>query len=90
MAVRTELIRICDLCGSDVGVRQYRISFVAENESRSIDLCTEDQKPLEEIRKKFPGRRGRGQPVVTTKQVQAAHTRKRPAAKRTSPRRAKS
>ena len=57
MATQIIKQRVCDLCGSDEGVRTYRVGVVGNGRGVAPDLCAEHQKPLEQVMAAVP--RGR-------------------------------
>ena len=87
MAVKTERVRYCDLCGSTEDVSQFKINYVSVPQTLSVDLCPEHSAGLEAIRAALPGgKRGRtrGQAVTTKAEIAREKTRKSPARKRGS------
>lgn len=76
----TKVIRelICDLCGSNEGVRKWRIQSDTGRKA-SPDLCAKDAKVLEQVLKKVPagtGKRSTPRPVLTEAQIRAKRVKK--------------
>lgn len=69
MAVRIVKDIVCDECGSDVGVRSYRVGVVGDGRGVSPDLCPEHATRLDELIATAPQRnasRLRKPPTVRT------------------------
>lgn len=94
MAIQTERRRVCDVCGSADDVKQFKINYVSDSQTRSIDLCGEHQNfGLEDVRELMPGgKRGRprGQDVVSVAEVKrnrrSGTAKKAASAKKAAPR----
>ena len=74
MAVSIIKQRVCDICGSDAGVKTYRVGVVGKGRGVAPDLCVIHQQPLEEAIAAVPkGRSSSGlrkaPPVRTEAQV---------------------
>lgn len=54
MATQIIKLRVCDLCGSDKGVKTYRVGVVGNGRGVAPDLCTEHQEPIEAVMKAVP------------------------------------
>ena len=70
MATQIIKSKVCDLCGSSEDVKTYRVGVVGNGRGVAPDLCTEHQKPIEEVMAAVPGNRPAGglrkQPKVKT------------------------
>ena len=80
MAVQVKKLRVCDLCGSDDGVKTYRVGLVGDGRGVSPDLCGAHQEPLKEAMAAVPKNRSSGAlrkapPVRTEAQVRKLRKR---------------
>lgn len=74
MATQIIKKRVCDLCGSDDGVRTWRVGLVGDGRGKSPDLCSEHQEPLIRVMAAVPKGRSssslrKAPPVLTEAQV---------------------
>lgn len=81
MALQVKKVRSCDLCGSEEGVKTYRVGLVGNGRGVSPDLCAEHEKPFQEAMAAVPRARPSGglrkAPPVRT-EAQVKKLRKRP------------
>lgn len=61
MATQIIKQRVCDFCGSDEGIRTYRVGVVGNGRGVAPDLCTVHQEPIEALMAAVPkGRNATG------------------------------
>lgn len=74
MATQIIKQRVCDICGSQEGVRTYRVGLVGNGRGVSPDLCEAHQGPIKEAMAAVPKGRSSGAlrkapPVRTEAQI---------------------
>lgn len=82
VAVATQIIkqRVCDICGSQEGVKTYRVGLVGNGRGVSPDLCETHQGPINEAMAAVPTTRSSGAlrkapPVRTEAQIKKLRKR---------------